>query len=169
MTDTKEILDSEMRRVLSEWINEMYLDSKDVHLDGTPKMGKFETEQLYRVGRKFLENKEPPDEKTLLGVPLAQMERVQMLAEEAGEVVQICMKILRHGMSSYHPDDPKKTPNWILLQKELLDMWAVYERMAAYGDLARINFYSTAEIWADKLRYTHHQPEFHHPTLKKGK
>jgi hypothetical protein len=53
---------------------------------------------------------------------LAKLERITLLAEEASEVVQICMKIIRHGPDSYNPDDPAQIPNRILLGRELGDM-----------------------------------------------
>ena len=41
------------------------------------------------------------------------------LMEEAGEVVQIAAKYARFGRQSYHPDDPEKTPNDVLLAREI--------------------------------------------------
>lgn len=99
---------------------------------------------------------------------LAQRERLEMLAEEAGEVVQAVTKILRHGYESYHPDVADiRENNKKALEKELLDLWCVYERMADYYDIGKLNFYGSAERWMNKLQYTHHQPEFHHPLLEK--
>jgi hypothetical protein len=97
----------------------------------------------------------------------AQRERLEMLAEEASEVVKACTKILRHGYGSYNPDSSNSTANKADLEHELKDLWAVYERMADYGELSQINFYDSAETWARKLKWTHHQPEFNHPTLNK--
>lgn len=99
------------------------------------------------------------------GLTPAQAERLYMLAEEASEVAQTCMKILRHGYSSYNPDSDKYASNGDQLENELLDLFVVYERMAAYGDLKRLDFYHTAKRWVKKLKWAHHQPEFHHPTL----
>lgn len=98
------------------------------------------------------------------GLTDAQRERLEMLAEEAAEVVQCCTKILRHGYNSHHPDRPGRT-NKKELQDELMQMWAVYERMAHHNDLMQINFYSSPDVWKKKMQYTHHQPPFHHPTL----
>lgn len=103
------------------------------------------------------------------GLTDAQRERLEMLAEEAAEIVQCCTKILRHGYGSYHPDDPEEVSNRKLLEKELLDFWTVYERMAHHHDVAKINFYGTPDVWLRKLKYTHHQPPFHHPTLSRDK
>lgn len=49
----------------------------------------------------------------------AEAERISLLMEECGEVIQVCGKILRHGYESYHPDDPSKKTNRQLLEKEL--------------------------------------------------
>lgn len=98
----------------------------------------------------------------------AQRERLEMLAEEAAEVVKACTKILRHGYDSYNPNVQIHKTNALDLENELMDLWTVYERMADYGDLGRINFYDTPRVWSMKLKYTHHQPEFHHPTLDRG-
>lgn len=86
----------------------------------------------------------------------AQRERLEMIAEEASEITQIAMKILRHGVHSYHPSDPT-TSNKRLLVNELTDLWAIYERMVLCGDLPRIDFFNSAEVWKRKLKWTHHQ------------
>lgn len=88
----------------------------------------------------------------------AQRERLEMIAEEASEIVQITMKILRHGVYSYHPSDPN-TSNKRLLVDELIELWAIYERMVLCGDLPRINFFSSAGVWKEKLKWTHHQED----------
>lgn len=105
------------------------------------------------------------------GLTEAQRERLEMLVEEAGEIVQAGTKILRHGRDSHHPDDPKKTPNMILLMEELLELWAVYERMCYYGDIGRLDFNQAEEVWMKKRRYTHHQPSENpksHPSVRRA-
>ena len=134
--------------------------------DGTPKMGKFETEELYRQGVRFLDT--PEFEPKFGELTNAQRERLEMLAEEAAEIVQCCTKILRHGYNSHHPQRPGKT-NKKELQDELLQFWTIYERMAHHGEVAQINFYGTPDVWKKKLEYTHHQDkQFHHPVLERG-
>jgi hypothetical protein len=86
-----------------------------------------------------------------------EQERLAMLAEEAGEIVQIVGKILRHGYESHHPSDPKQTPNRHLLDKELRDLIAVHVLMMERGDLAEIPASSIPPIIERKLRFTHHQ------------
>lgn len=147
--------DKPFRTILADWLGEMHFSAREFFSDGTPKMGKFETEELYRQGVKFLQNKEiEPKAGDLTN---AQRERVEMLAEEASEVVKCCTKILRHGYNSHNPDDIGAGDNRRMLEKELLDLWAVYERMAFYDDLSRLNFACIGDIWQKKLRYTYHQ------------
>lgn len=90
----------------------------------------------------------------------AEVERLMLLAEECGEVVQIVGKIIRHGYESYHPHDPKKTSNRRLLQKELGDITAARRLMFRAGDICPFKVNDAA---IDKLkrvkRYLHHQPE----------
>lgn len=87
----------------------------------------------------------------------AERERLEMLAEEAAEVIQAVTKILRHGYDSYHPDDPFMT-NWKLLHEEILDVSAILGEMNRRGDL---NFQATEQEvedrWNKKLRWTNHQ------------
>lgn len=159
--------DKPFRTILADWLGEMYHTSKDRHADGTPRMGKFETEELYRQGKKFLETPEAGAVEPKFGnLTNAERERLEMLAEEAAEIVQACTKILRHGYRSYHPSDVKNL-NKVLLEKELRDLWVVHERMVFHGDLSRPNFYNTGEDWAKKQKWTHHQPPFTDPLNRK--
>lgn len=92
----------------------------------------------------------------------AQAERLEMLAEEAAEISQMCMKILRHGYSSYHPSEEskpahKRETNRKALSREMLEFWAIFERMALLGDLPTLNFWGSKAIWEKKLKWTHHQ------------
>lgn len=154
------------RKILTDWIGEMHMYARERLPDGTPKMGKFETEELYRQGLKFLEM--PEVEPKFGELTNAQRERLEMLAEEAAEVAKACTKILRHGYHSFNPEDPNHASNGDDLERELLDLWCVAERMMDYGDIRRLNFFDSARKWAKKLKYTHHQPAFHHPTLPRG-
>lgn len=87
----------------------------------------------------------------------AQAERLEMLAEEANEVGQACMKILRHGYESHHPDHPHES-NRQALCRELDEMNCIAGKMSLRGDLIGSRFIETTDaIWQRKLRYTHHQ------------
>ncbi len=84
----------------------------------------------------------------------AEAERLAMLSEECGEVIQAVGKILRHGYESYHPADPSTT-NRDLLAKELSDLVSVMQMMD--GDFSIIDAKDHDAAIAKKLRYTHHQ------------
>jgi hypothetical protein len=89
----------------------------------------------------------------------AEAERLAMLAEECGEVVQLIGKILRHGYTSYHPDDVNMTTNWTLLKGELNDIGAVVHGMIAALDFNEEDFTLEVQekIWNKKLKWTHYQ------------
>ena len=91
----------------------------------------------------------------------AEAERLAMLSEECGEVVQIVGKILRHGYESHHPDSPDLS-NRDLLAKELADVHSVTDRMVFDGDMRIGQIESNytpgcGSNWSEKKRYTHHQ------------
>jgi len=85
----------------------------------------------------------------------AQAERLAMLAEECGEVMQVIGKILRHGYDSYHPDTGEG--NRALLVKEMTDLMAVHAAMIASGDTRYPTQEEAGAAWKKKLRYAHHQ------------
>lgn len=64
------------------------------------------------------------------GLTPAQAERLAILAEEAGEVIQMVGKVLRHGYHSHHPDTPSIS-NRALLAEEVGDLRAVIDDMSA--------------------------------------
>ncbi len=86
----------------------------------------------------------------------AEIERLALLAEECGEVVQVIGKILRHGYESYHPNG--HSSNRELLTNELGDLYAAIKMMTDTDDLKMIEVLDAAE---DKKRrvaeYLHHQ------------
>ena len=63
----------------------------------------------------------------------AQKERLIMLAEEAGEVIQAVGKILRHGYNSCHLDNDDIS-NRLDLVRELDDLNAIIGEMVKKGD-----------------------------------
>lgn len=81
-------------------------------------------------------------------------ERLAMLVEECGEVIQAASKVLRHGYENFHPDDPT-TSNRDLLTNEMADLFAVYEMMDA--DFARIDAAAQEAAFTKKMLYAHHQ------------
>ena len=89
----------------------------------------------------------------------AERERLAMLAEECGEVIQVVGKILRHGYNSYHPNDPSVS-NRDLLEAELRDIDSIVYGMALNGDIdssSLIGQYETT--WKKKIKWTHHQKD----------
>lgn len=84
----------------------------------------------------------------------AEAERLAMLAEECGELVQVVGKILRHGYESYHPENPTET-NRDLLANEVCDLLAVIQMMDADFNVGG-GLDPDAAI-AKKMRFAHHQ------------
>lgn len=88
----------------------------------------------------------------------AEAERLAMLAEECGEVVQMVGKILRHGYEECHPNDQHQQTNRSLLSSELIDLLAVVDLMENRGDLPlRPTAADYGKAVRRKLRYAHHQ------------
>jgi NTP pyrophosphatase (non-canonical NTP hydrolase) len=67
------------------------------------------------------------------GLSPAEAERLYMLAEEAGEIVQAIGKVLRHGYWSRHPDGGPT--NRDSLERELGDLLGVMRHMCNCRDL----------------------------------
>ena len=87
----------------------------------------------------------------------AEAERLAMLAEECGEVIQVIGKIMRHGYDSYHPADPTTT-NRALLGRELTDLYAVASSLCR-DRVPEGSLFDQDQAWVRKLRYAHHQEE----------
>ncbi len=85
-------------------------------------------------------------------------ERLALLLEECGEVIQICGKILRHGYESFNPFDESRTTNRALLEKELGDVRAAIDIMVGSCDLSHENIEEGCrrKLIAVK-KYLHHQ------------
>lgn len=85
-----------------------------------------------------------------------EIERLALLMEEAGEVVQICGKILRHGYESHHPNGGES--NREELNKELGDLLYAIELLDVNRD---VNSASILHYKDDKrariFKYLHHQ------------
>lgn len=98
------------------------------------------------------------------GLSPAQAERLAMLAEECGEVIQAVGKILRHGYDSYHPDQQGVAPhlrftNRQALGKELCDLMAVADAVIGRDTVPDHSQHEANLAWGQKLRYAHHQEE----------
>lgn len=96
------------------------------------------------------------------GLTDAERERLDILSEECGEVVQAISKIGRHGYNSYHPSTPASYDrnNRRDLEREIGDLMGVLDVMIAEGDLDHVKI---ADARAKKVssirmrRWTHHQ------------
>jgi len=93
----------------------------------------------------------------------AEAERLAILAEEAGEVVQAVGKILRHGYGSYNPDAPDEGNNCTMLEREIADLYGAVNRMVGAGDIDAGNIERRREASLKRRltgagkTYTHHQ------------
>lgn len=92
------------------------------------------------------------------GLSPAELERLAMLAEECGEVIQIVNKIIRHGYDLCHPAR-LHIDNRSMLAHELADLYAVARRMVHEKDISGGWQLGAAEAkaWERKLQYAHHQ------------
>lgn len=89
----------------------------------------------------------------------AERERLEMLAEEASEVVKAVTKILRHGYYSHNPHKPKDGDNRQQLVREIIDFRAIVNRMETHGEICLHGIAEQMdEAWRRKLPFTHHQP-----------
>lgn len=87
----------------------------------------------------------------------AEAERLAMLAEECGEVIQAVGKILRHGYESRHPDGGKCN-NRTSLERELGDIHAIAELMYDAGDISQVVVDTCTESKLVRVhQFTHHQ------------
>jgi NTP pyrophosphatase (non-canonical NTP hydrolase) len=85
-----------------------------------------------------------------------QMELLFMLAEEAGEVIQVVNKTLRHGLHEGHPDG--STTNKQDLGKEIGDLIAVINAAKGEGIVSFDDIRNSASTkMARAAQYLHHQ------------
>ena len=86
----------------------------------------------------------------------AEAERLALLMEECGEVVQAIGKILRHGYESRHPMGGEN--NRHRLHLELGDLKHAMDRMIFEGDLVSSIVEEAAESKAKRVsEFLHHQ------------
>lgn len=83
-------------------------------------------------------------------------ERLALLSEECGEVIQLVGKILRHGYESYHPNGEKDS-NRIELTKELGDLCFIVHMMLWNKDIDKDNLKEFRDDKPRRLKkYVHH-------------
>lgn len=85
-----------------------------------------------------------------------QAERLAILAEECGEVIQVIGKILRHGYGSYHPITNES--NVERLQAECGDVRAAMLMLCGAGDIQKDMIHYHADQKLERVKkYCHHQ------------
>lgn len=94
------------------------------------------------------------------GLTPAEAERLAILAEECGEVMQAIGKVLRHGYDDYSPTDETKTSNRRRLESEVGDLSTAIDVMRFAGDMDDDAINAAAESKLRRLpNWTHHQPD----------
>lgn len=92
------------------------------------------------------------------GLTPAQTELLDMLQEECAEVIQAVAKIKRHGAMSYHPADHQKTPNYVLMARELGDVIGVMDALDGKGMIDNDAVQHSAGTKMERAApYLHHQ------------
>ena len=92
------------------------------------------------------------------GLTPAETERLAILVEECGEVVQIGMKVLRHGYQNYHPEDPEKQSNRMLLADELGHVIYAMKEMISNKDISGMGIDLSGKKKSETItKYLHHQ------------
>lgn len=89
----------------------------------------------------------------------AELERLSVLAEECGELIQAINKIIRHGYDSYDPTRDH-CGNRIDLSYEAADVTQAIKMINKAGDTNYPSFERRLEERPNKLkRYLHYQPK----------
>jgi NTP pyrophosphatase (non-canonical NTP hydrolase) len=91
------------------------------------------------------------------GLTPAETERLALLAEEAGELVQACMKVLRHGYGSRWPEG-SDVDNRYTLSEEAGHVRTAINLMTRAGDLDGDDVWNAQETKRVNIgRWLHHQ------------
>lgn len=87
-----------------------------------------------------------------------ELERLAILSEECGEVVQIIGKILRHGLESRHPMYPDLETNRENLIKEVGDVLVAIDMLTEAGDINEHLIEDRKRVKRYRIQeYLHHQ------------
>ena len=89
------------------------------------------------------------------GLNPAEAERIAILMEECGEVIQACGKILRHGFESRHPDGGPS--NRDELDRELTDLHAAIYLVRSADVPEDMKLGHLEAKYKSLKKYTHHQ------------
>lgn len=85
----------------------------------------------------------------------AEAERLALLAEECGEVIQAIGKVLRHGYASTHPDFVNNNRNH--LAQEIGQVMHVVDKMCECGDVDPVVIAAARSTKAESKRpYIHY-------------
>ena len=88
----------------------------------------------------------------------SERERLEILAEECGEVVQAAMKVLRHGYDAYNPHEASPLDNRDRLEKEIGDVRAIVQMMVDADDLRMAQIVRWQKDKPGRMApYLHHQ------------
>ncbi len=94
------------------------------------------------------------------GLTPAQAERLAILAEECGEVIQAIGKILRHGYDSSHPDETRDRTNRRDLERECGDVRYAIFRLCDARDINETRVFKCELAKVESIKpYLHHQPK----------
>ncbi len=140
-------LQSSVAVVSAEWAEERLMEAA--------KYRRLLEQRLVFRDRRIAELESPLDAQ-LPGLTGSEIERLAILAEECGEVVQAVGKVLRHGWESQSPYGSK--PNRVALEREIGNVRAVVNLMLDAGDVRL----GDVQAWqrAKRLsleKWTHHQ------------
>ena len=90
----------------------------------------------------------------------AEAERLAILAEECGEVIQMVGKILRHGLDNFNPFYERRVTNRELLSQEVGDVYAIVRVMMRTGDLDEVKVFHSDQSKIDRMwPWLNHQPD----------
>lgn len=88
----------------------------------------------------------------------AEAERLAILIEECGEVVQAACKVLRHGYESTNPLFSMAETNRQALERELGDLGHAASRMEKAADINPLAIRARAASKPERIKpYLHHQ------------
>lgn len=91
----------------------------------------------------------------------SEMERLDCLTEEIGEVLQIIGKIKRHGYNSVNPTIPEIPTNREMLEKELGDLQFCINWLKANNDVSKSAVASFEVAKSESIKkWLHHHDEF---------
>ena len=76
----------------------------------------------------------------------SQAERLDVLIEEAAEVIMAACKIQRFGFESYHPDHVEGPNNLENLHNEIGNFVSMLDLMIEAGDIEEVKIYEAAEL-----------------------